>query len=78
MFQNVRPEILRNFVLVKVSAMFFGLTTSAQQFGGVVGPMLGGFLGNLVPTKFVLFFTGVVLLLAALYTALTRLRRTAV
>ena len=54
----------------------FGLTTSAQQFGGVVGPMLGGILGNLVPTRFVLFFTGLILLLAALYTALTRLRRT--
>ncbi len=53
----------------------FGLTTSAQQFGGVVGPLLGGFLGDFIPTKFVLFFTGVVLLLAAVYTAVTRLRK---
>ena len=47
----------------------FGLTTSAQQFGGVAGPLLGGLLGGFVPIKFVLVFTGVVLLLAALYTA---------
>ena len=54
----------------------FGLTTSAQQFGGVVGPLLGGFLGDHMPTKFVLFTTGVILLSAALYTVRTRLRKT--
>ncbi|MBR0293875.1 MAG: MFS transporter, partial [Acidaminococcaceae bacterium] len=54
----------------------FGLTTSAQQFGGVVGPLLGGFLGDYMPTKFVLFTTGVILVLAALYTVKTRLRKT--
>ena len=52
----------------------FGLTTSAQQFGGVVGPLLGGLLGDFMPTKYVLFSTGVILLLAALYTFVTRLR----
>ena len=55
----------------------FGLTTSAQQFGGVAGPLLGGLLGELMPTRFVLFSTGVILLLAAMYTAVTRLRKTA-
>ena len=54
----------------------FGLTTSAQQFGGVVGPLLGGFLGDYMPTKFVLFTTGVILVLAALFTVKTRLRKT--
>ena len=53
----------------------FGLTTSAQQFGGVVGPLLGGMLGDYMPTRFVLFTTGVILLSAALYTAITRLRK---
>lgn len=53
----------------------FGLTTSAQQFGGVVGPLAGGFLGGLMPTRFVLFSAGIVLLLASLYIATIRLRR---
>ena len=53
----------------------FGLTTSAQQFGGVVGPMLGGLLGNYMPTRYVLFSTGVVLLSAAAYTFASRLRK---
>ena len=69
-----------NSTLVEVTPLeirgkAFGLTTSAQQFGGVVGPLLGGFLGNHLPTKYVLFFTGVLLLLAAGYTFLTRLRK---
>lgn len=59
----------------EVRGKAFGLTTSAQQFGGVVGPLLGGFLGDHMPTKFVLFTTGVILLLAAFYTMLTRLRK---
>ena len=53
----------------------FGLTTSAQQFGGVAGPLLGGFLGNYMPTRYVLFSTGVVLLSAAAYTFASRLRQ---
>ena len=52
----------------EVRGRAFGLTTSAQQFGGVAGPLLGGVLGGFMPIKFVLVLTGVVLLLAALYT----------
>ena len=62
-----------NATLVEVTSQevrgrAFGLTTSAQQFGGVAGPLLGGVLGGFMPIKFVLVLTGVVLLLAALYT----------
>ena len=53
----------------------FGLTTSAQQFGGVIGPLLGGIAGGFMPTKFVLFSTGVILLLAACFTFFSRLRK---
>jgi DHA1 family multidrug resistance protein-like MFS transporter len=69
-----------NSTLVEVTPLemrgkAFGLTTSAQQFGGVVGPLLGGFLGDHMATKYVLFSTGVLLLLAAGYTFLARLRK---
>lgn len=71
------PNINATLVEVTPPAMrgkAFGLTTSAQQFGGVVGPVAGGFLGGFMPTKFVLFSVGVVLLLASFYTAASRLR----
>ena len=60
----------------KMRGKAFGLTTSAQQFGGVVGPLAGGMLGDFMPTQFVLFSVGVVLLLASLYTTGTRLKGT--
>lgn len=71
------PNINATLVEVTPPAMrgkAFGLTTSAQQFGGVVGPVAGGFLGGFMPTRFVLFSVGVVLLLASFYTAASRLR----
>ncbi len=52
----------------------FGLLTSAQQMGGVAGPILGGFLGNLVETRFVFVFISCVLLTSSAYTYLTRVR----
>ncbi len=52
----------------------FGLVTSAQQFGGVVGPLLGGFLGGFLPTRLILVLTGVILVCAGIYTYLTKVR----
>ena len=52
----------------------FGLVTSAQQFGGVVGPLLGGFLGGFLPTRLILVLTGVILVCAGVYTYLTKVR----
>ena len=46
----------------------FGLITSAQQFGGVSGPLIGSFLGSFLPTRFVLLLIGVILLATAAYT----------
>ena len=55
----------------------FGLVTSAQQFGGVIGPLLGGFLGGFLLTRYILVITGVILLLAGSYTYLTKVKKTA-
>lgn len=52
----------------------FGLVTSAQQFGGVVGPLLGGFLGAMMATRYVLVTTGCILMCLALYSYMTRVR----
>lgn len=53
----------------------FGLCTSANQFGGVVGPMLGSTLAAVLPTKLVLVTVGVILLLTAAYTYNTRVKK---
>lgn len=52
----------------------FGLVTSAQQFGGVVGPLFGGFLGSMMHSRYVLVCTGCVLLMTSAYSYLTRVR----
>lgn len=52
----------------------FGLVTSAQQFGGVVGPLFGGFLGAFMHSRYVLVATGCVLLFTSLFTYITKLR----
>ncbi len=70
------PNVNSNLVEVTEASMrgkAFGLVTSAQQFGGVVGPLLGGFLGGLMSTRYVLCSMGGILLAAALYTYQTRL-----
>ena len=55
----------------------FGLVTSAQQFGGVIGPLLGGFLGGYMLTRHILVITGIILLLAGSYTYFTKVKKTA-
>lgn len=52
----------------------FGLVTSAQQFGGVVGPLLGGVLGSMMPTRFVLVTTGCILMSSAAFSYFTRVK----
>ena len=52
----------------------FGLVTSAQQLGGVAGPLLGGFLGAVMPTRYVLVVTGFILICTASYSYFTRVR----
>lgn len=52
----------------------FGLCTSANQFGGVAGPMLGSLLATFLPTKLVLVTVGIILLLTSCYTYNTRVK----
>ena len=52
----------------------FGLSTSANQFGGVVGPLLGGALGAVMTTRYVLVTTGCILMCMGLYSYYTRAR----
>ena len=52
----------------------FGLSTSANQFGGVVGPLLGGALGAVLATRYVLVVTGCILMCMGAYSYLTRAR----
>lgn len=44
----------------------FGLTTSANQLGAVVGPLLGGFISSWIGIRPVFLFTGSVLILLGL------------
>ena len=69
------PNINANLTVVtdkNTRGKAFGLVTSAQQFGGVVGPLLGGFLGALMATRYVLVTTGCILMCLALYSYITR------
>ena len=52
----------------------FGLSTSANQFGGVVGPLLGGALGAVLATRYVLVATGCILMCMGDYSYATRVR----
>lgn len=52
----------------------FGLSTSANQFGGVVGPLLGGALGAVLATRYVLVATGCILMCMGAYSYATWVR----
>ena len=52
----------------------FGLSTSANQFGGVIGPLLGGALGAVLATRYVLVATGCILMCMGAYSYATRVR----
>ncbi|MBL0387538.1 MFS transporter [Tumebacillus sp. ITR2] len=43
----------------------FGLTTSANQFGAMIGPLIGGFMSGFVSIPFVFVITGLLLLVNA-------------
>lgn len=45
----------------------FGLSYTAQQVGNVIGPILGGAIGAVLPLKWVIFLSGMVLLPIAIY-----------
>ncbi|NLU43592.1 MAG: MFS transporter, partial [Acholeplasmataceae bacterium] len=44
-----------------------GLTTSADQLGGAIGPLAGGFLGAYLAIDEILALTGVILILAGIH-----------
>ena len=71
------PNINANLTRVTAKNMrgkAFGLVTSAQQFGGVVGPLLGGFLGTVMSSRYVLVATGVILMSVATYSYFTHVK----
>ncbi|MGM9569501.1 MAG: MFS transporter [Phascolarctobacterium sp.] len=71
------PNINANLTVVTDKATrgkAFGLSTSANQFGGVVGPLLGGALGAVLTTRYVLVATGCILMCMGVYSYLTRAR----
>ena len=72
-YPNV-TSILTQVTPPEMRGKAFGLVTSAQQFGGVVGPLVGSALGSFLPIRYVLFLVGLVYLLASCYTRLMKNR----
>lgn len=72
------PNINANLTAITTKEMRgkgFGLVTSAQQFGGVVGPLTGGVLGYVMESRFILVTTGVILMAVAGYSYVTRVKK---
>jgi DHA1 family multidrug resistance protein-like MFS transporter len=46
----------------------FGLTTSANQIGSMIGPLLGGLISSWTSIKYVFAFTGLILVLTGIFT----------
>ncbi|QRG70594.1 MFS transporter [Brevibacillus choshinensis] len=80
-FAAVYPAI--NALIVKViepdfRGRAFGLNQSAIQIANMIGPVLGGFLGGMLSTRFIFIVNGAALLLTALYIKYQGLDETAV
>ncbi|MDR7316403.1 MFS transporter [Brevibacillus nitrificans] len=78
---GVYPAI--NALIVKViepdfRGRAFGLNQSAIQFANMLGPILGGFLGGILPIRVIFIVNGAALLLTALYVKYKGLDETAV
>ncbi|MDY4919782.1 MAG: MFS transporter [Phascolarctobacterium sp.] len=72
------PNINANLTMVTdktTRGKAFGLSTSANQFGGVVGPLLGGVLGALMNTRYVLVIEGCILICMGIYAYYSRVRQ---
>ena len=71
------PNIIAGIVKTTdplVRGKAFGLVTAAQQSGGVVGPLVGGFMGTFLATKYIFVFTGLVLILTGIHIYLTKVK----
>lgn len=73
---NINANLTRVTTL-ETRGKAFGLVTSAQQFGGVAGPMLGGILASIMPAPFVLVCLGCVLIIVAAYTYFAKVKTAA-
>ncbi|WP_103107889.1 MFS transporter [Brevibacillus reuszeri] len=79
-FAAVYPAI--NALIVKViepdfRGRAFGLNQSAMQFANMIGPVLGGFLGGMIPIRVIFIINGVALLLTAFFIKVKKLDETA-
>lgn len=70
---NINANLTRVTTL-ETRGKAFGLVTSANQFGGVAGPIVGGFLASFMRPPFVLVFLGCVLISVATYTYFVKLK----
>lgn len=52
----------------------FGLTTSADQLGGAIGPLVGGFLGAYLAIGQILALTGLVLIFAGIHIYMSKVK----
>lgn len=78
-FAAVYPAI--NALIVKViepdfRGRAFGLNQSAIQFANMIGPILGGFLGGVIPIRVIFIINGAALLLTALFIKYKKLDET--
>lgn len=72
-FPNINADLTK-VTSREMRGKAFGLVTSAQQGGGVAGPVLGGILGSYLPAKYVLVIVGCILISIAAYSFFTKVR----